>query len=109
MKMKTISVIALLAIFSLSACANNEQEIKAKQKEVEVLNKKHDQIASKLDEINEVTDMALDKKENGEELDETQKATLHFLIGESEKMTKTMDSITNRIIDLGTEIEKLKK
>ncbi len=109
MKIKTISVLALIAIFSLSACGNSEQEIKDKQKELDAIQPKAEKLISEYDELKSVIDEAMQQKEDGVVLDETQEAQLNFLIDESGKKAKSLDSIAKIAEKLRTEIDALKK
>ena len=109
MKIKTISAMALIAIFSLTSCDNKEQEIKDKQKELDAIQPKAEKLISEYDEMRAVIDEAMQQKENGVELDETQEAQLNFLIDESGKKAKSLDSIAKIAENLRKEIVALKK
>lgn len=109
MKIKTISVLALLAIFSLAACSNNEQAIKDKQKELDAIQPKAEKILSDYNELKLVIDEAMAKKENGEVLDEQQEAQLNFLIDVSGQKAKSLDSIAKIAETLRSELDALKK
>ena len=80
MKIKTISVLAVIAIFSLSACGNSEQEIKDKQKELDSIQPKAEKLISEYDELKSVIDLAIQQKKDGVVLEETQEVQLNFLI-----------------------------
>jgi hypothetical protein len=109
MKIKTISVLALIAIFSLSACVNSEQKIKDKQKELVAIQPKAEKLISEYDELRSVINLAMQQKEDGVVLDETQEAQLNFLIEVSGKKAKSLDSIAKIAEKLRTEIDALKK
>ena len=59
MKIKTISAMALIAIFSLTSCDNKEQEIKDKQKELDAIQPKAEKLISEYDEMRAVIDEAM--------------------------------------------------
>jgi hypothetical protein len=56
-----------------------------------------------------VVDEAMQQKESGVELDETQEAQLNFLIDVIEKKAKSLDSIAKIAKNLRKEIDALKK
>jgi hypothetical protein len=109
MNIKTISVLALIAIFSLSACVNNEQKIKDKQKELVAIQPKAEKLISEYDELRSVINLAMQQKEDGVVLDERQEAQLNFLIEVSGKKAKSLDSIAKIAEKLSTELDALKK
>jgi hypothetical protein len=109
MKIKTISVLALIAIFSLSACGNKDQEIKDKQKELDAIQPKAEKLISEYDELRLVIGARMIQKENGLVLNEIEEAQLNFLIDVSGKKAKSLDSIAKIAEKLRTEIDALKK
>jgi hypothetical protein len=109
MKIKTISVLAVIAIFSLSACGNSEQEIKDKQKELDSIQPKAEKLISEYDELKLVIDARMIQKENGLVLNEIEEAQLNFLIDKSGEKAKSLDSIAKIALKLRTEIDALKK
>ena len=109
MKIKKNSIFAILAIFTLSACNNNEQEIKTKQKELDAIKPKAEKLISKYNDVKSVIDEAMQQKEDGVILDETQEAQLNFLIDVNSKQAKSLDSIAKIAKKLRNEIDALKK
>lgn len=109
MKIKTISALALLAIFSLYACNNNEEEIRVKQKELDSILPKAEKILDDYNELRLVIDAVMLRKAKGEKLDELQEAKLNFLIDVSGKKANTLDSISKIAEKLRSELDILKK